>query len=77
MRKKINEIKNAKVQSFKKIDKKDKRYSRILFKKKTKFANNKINLLNSKKISLWKVFRPCKIKKTNYFKYILGKNNNR
>ena len=77
MRKIINEIKNAKVQSFKKIDKKDKRYSRILFKKKTKFANNKINLLNSKKISLWKVFRPCKIKKTNYFKYILGKNNNR
>ena len=77
MRKIINEIKNAKVQSFKKIDKKDKRYSRILFKKKTKFANNKINLLNSKKISLWKVFRPCKTKKTNYFKYILGKNNNR
>ncbi len=72
---KIKKIKNEKNKSFKKINKKEKRNYNIIKKKKFK-SINKINLFGTKKLGLWKIFRPCKIKKTNYFKYILGNKNN-
>jgi len=75
MRDCINKIKNAENKSIKKINKKEKRNYNIIIKKKFK-SINKINLFGTKKLGLWKIFRPCKIKKTNYFKYILGNKNN-
>jgi hypothetical protein len=75
MRDSINKIKNAKIESNKKINKKERRNYDIINKKKFK-STNKMNLFGTKKICLWKIFRPGKIKNVNYFKYILGKKSN-
>ena len=75
MRDNINNIKNTKNKANKKRNKKEKRNYNKINKKKFK-SKNKINLFGTKKLCLWKIFRPNKIKKTNYFKYILGNKNN-